>query len=142
MTATSFRLEVVTPERVVFDGSVTSVVFPAVDGLVGVLPNHAPLLAAVDIGPLKVVEEGARQERYLFVSDGFFEVAENHARVLADAGERAEDIDARRAHEAEERARKRLKEAAARPVDFDQIRAERALQRALWRQVLGKRNLT
>ena len=136
---TSFELELVTPERKVYEGRVRSVVFPAPDGLTGILPNHAPLLSAVDLGKLEVEEEGG-QTRFLFVSDGFIEVADNKCRILADIGERAEDIDLDRAEEAVRRARERLKQRGQAANTFDFARAELALQRGLFRLLVARKS--
>jgi F-type H+-transporting ATPase subunit epsilon len=131
--ASAFRLEVVTPEKVVFDGKIVSLKLPAVDGLMGVLPNHAPIVAALAVGPLTAKDEAGR-EIQMVISDGFFEMADHHARVIADAGENAADIDLARAEEAEKRARERLKLASRKEgKDIDFVRAERALSRAIWR---------
>ncbi len=132
MAATVFDLEFVTPEQEVFHGAVRSVVFPAADGLMGVLPNHAPMLSAVEMGELRVVEESG-QEKLLFVSDGFLEVSDNLCRILADVGERAEDIDVERARRAEQRARERLQKRKESQSEIDFLRAELALRRALQR---------
>ncbi|WP_372736075.1 ATP synthase F1 subunit epsilon [Nocardioides sp.] len=139
MAEKSFELEIVTPERSVYKGRAKSLVLPAADGLMGVLPNHAPIVAVLDIGPVKVEEEGGRVIT-LMVSDGFFEMADNKARILADVGEESGKIDIERAREAERRARERLSQRhKATDDDVDFARAERALQRALWRlSVAGK----
>lgn len=141
MAEQTFRLEVVTPVAVVFDGQVTAAQLPAADGLMGVLPNHAPLVCALDLGPVTITDDSGAIHQ-LLITDGFFQVADNHARILADAGESAEDIDVTRAEAAEKRARERLalraqKDTTQRDLDFR--RAERALQRALWRRKLGRR---
>ncbi|MEZ6196120.1 MAG: ATP synthase F1 subunit epsilon [Planctomycetota bacterium] len=137
MSNKSFRLEIVTPEATVYDGQVTSITLPTVDGEIGILANHAALVTAVDIGGVTVVEaDGDRVD--MFVSDGFFEVANNHARLLADVGERAGDIAMDRAEEAEKRARERLESGQHDEIDFDRVRAMRSLQRALWRQRLAR----
>lgn len=138
MSANSFRLQVVTPERVIFDGEVAALQLPASDGLMGVLPNHAPILTALNPGPVTVRGQDGKTN-IMMVSDGFFEMAKNHARILADAGERAEDIDTSRAEESEKRARERLRAAGKRGTDVDFIRAERALQRAIWRLRISKK---
>lgn len=138
MAERAFRLQVVTPERVIYDGRVTSLVLPASDGLMGILPNHAPIVAALAVGPLTAKEESGK-EVHLMVSDGFFEMARDSARVIADAGEKAEDIDMTRAEAAEKRARERLKLSGKKGVDIDFVRAERALAKALWRVKLSRR---
>lgn len=134
MAETAYELEIVTPESVIYQGRVLGMILPAADGLMGVLPNHAPIVAALDIGPVSLREESG-EKRQLLVTDGFFEMADNKARLLTDAGERAEDIDVERARRAEARARERLAvrgtHGTAELVDYE--RAERALQRALQR---------
>ncbi len=137
MAEKSFRLEIVTPEKVVFDGNVESVQVPASDGFMGVLPNHAPLLAELRVGPVSVKEAGGA-ERLMVIADGFLQVADNHAKILANAGERAEDIDVGRAEAAADRARALMKEhGKLEGLPIDMIRAEFALQRALWRLRIG-----
>jgi F-type H+-transporting ATPase subunit epsilon len=129
-----FQLEIITPEKTIFAGSVGALVVPATGGSMGILANHAPLIASLDPGVVKVTgADGALQ--VLAIGGGFVEVAANHARIVADVAERAEDIDEERARSAEERARRRIKEAIP---DMDLVRAEAALARALARiQALG-----
>jgi F-type H+-transporting ATPase subunit epsilon len=130
----TFQFEIITPERTIFSGPVASVVVPATGGKMGILANHAPLVASLDAGPMKVtLPDGAVM--VFALGGGFVEVGGNEARVVADVGEKAEDIDEERARRAEERARKRIREAAP---DMDLVRAEAALARALARiQALG-----
>ena len=133
----TFKLEIITPEQVIFDGPVTSIVVPATGGKLGVLANHAPLISSLEPGPMKVVAPDGTIAIYA-IGGGFVEVANNQARVVADVGERADEIDEERARVAEQRARERLRERAA---DIDIVRAEAALARALARiQALGALN--
>jgi F-type H+-transporting ATPase subunit epsilon len=134
----SFRLEIVTPEKVVYDDQVVSLTLPASDGLMGVWPNHAPILASLSVGEVTITQANGGR-RHFMVSDGFFEMAENHARILANAGETVEEIDIPRAEAALDRARARLKEMGRGKTDVDQVRAELALQRALWRVRVARR---
>jgi F-type H+-transporting ATPase subunit epsilon len=124
-------LRVITPDRIAVDVTADSVVFPAADGLMGVLPRHAPMVAALDAGALTYRSEG--REQVLFVSGGFAEVRANTVRFVTQAGERAEEIDVERAREAERRARERLELARAGRPDVELVRAEAALRRALLR---------
>lgn len=126
--AKTFRLQVITPERVVFDEEVESAVLPGEEGFFGLLANHAPLVAALRIGPVSLRVRG--QRRRLAVAGGVCEFAGNRAVVLTDAAERAEEIDVARARAALERARARL---ADREGNWDHARARAALQRALTR---------
>jgi F-type H+-transporting ATPase subunit epsilon len=130
----TFQLEIITPEKTIFKGEVTSLVVPATEGKMGILANHAPRISSLEAGPMKVV--GADGSISIFaIGGGFVEVADNKARIIADVGEAAEEIDEERAKEAEKRARDRLKGTAP---DMDIARAEIALARALARiQALG-----
>src|SRR6478672_5457228 len=105
----TFQLEIISPEKTLFSGAVTSVVVPATDGKMGILANHAQLIASLEAGPMKVVAADGTTTIYA-IGGGFVEVGDNLARVIADVGERADEIDEERAREAEERARQRLKE--------------------------------
>ena len=100
--ADSLDLQVVTPERVMVHEQVSEVQVPGKDGYFGVLPGHAPLLGELGIGFLSYTVATGR--RYLAVHGGFLEILEDHVRVLADAAERAGEIDIERARAAQRRA--------------------------------------
>jgi len=131
-------LRIITPDRIAIDTPVDSVQFPAADGLMGVLPKHAHMVAALDTGAL-TYKVGGREE-VLFVSGGFAEVRDNTVRLVTQAGEPATEIDEQRAREAEKRARERLEEARQGKKDVDLLRAEAALRRALLRLRVSKRS--
>jgi len=137
----TFRLQIATPERVVIEEDVVALVAPAYDGYLGVMANHAPMIAELRIGEMAVtLADGER--RRLAVSGGLLSVKDNVALVLADAAESAEDIDLTRARAAEERARERLAlpQSMAERGDIDVERAEAALSRAANRtRVAAKR---
>lgn len=135
--ASDLTLRVITPEKVLLDTTASAVKVPATDGLMGILPRHAAMVAALDAGVLTYREGGRDVE--LFVSGGFAEVRQNTVRILATVGERAEDIDLDRAKAAEERARTRLahdRRAAEESVDI--VRANAALRRAIFRLKVGR----
>jgi F-type H+-transporting ATPase subunit epsilon len=130
--AGALTLRVITPERIALDTQVQSVRVPGASGALGILPRHAPMVAALDPGMLFFKADG--KEGKLFVSGGFAEVRDNTVRVVTEAGEKPAEIDEARAREAEKRARERL--AAGRAGDgepVDMLRAEAALKRALMR---------
>lgn len=130
--AGKLTLRVITPDRIVLDTPADAVRVPAVDGLMGFLPHHAHLVAALDLGVLTWREGG--KEHSLFISGGFVEVKQDTVRVISEAGERPADIDVERAREAERRARERLDQArASSTAGIDTLRAEAALHRALMR---------
>jgi F-type H+-transporting ATPase subunit epsilon len=129
------RLEIVTAERVVFSDDVDVVVAPGVEGELGILPHHAPLMSMLLPGELRVRKGG--EELYLAIAGGFLEVRPDRVIVLADAAERAEEIDIARAEAAKRRAEERLK---VHPPELDVARAEAALRRAIARlQVVQRR---
>ena len=126
--ANKIKLEVVTPERVVANEYVDFVAAPGVEGEVGILPLHAPMITSLEIGVLRYTQEGKTEK--IAVTGGFLEVKSNKVVVLANAAERGEEIDVERAEKALERARERL---TRKTPDVDIIRAELAMRRALTR---------
>jgi F-type H+-transporting ATPase subunit epsilon len=129
------RLEFVTPERALVHDDVDEVEIPGEDGYFGVLPGHAPLLAALRPGELWYRKGG--ETYYAFVAGGFVEVLPDRVAILAQVAEKAEDIDIQRAEASKRRAEGRL----ARPTaDLDAERARIALLRSLMRlQVSARR---
>lgn len=100
-------LEIVTAERMVLsDDNVDMVIAPSVDGEVGILPHHAPLLTLLQIGELRV-KKGA-DEQSIVIAGGFLEVLNNKVTVLADVAERSEEIDTAAAEQARTRAQEAL----------------------------------
>jgi len=135
MLPDSIELEVVTPERQVVKETVSEVQLPALAGYLGVLPGHAPLVTELGIGELSYRK--GKDTSHATVVRGFAEVLPGRVIVLAEAAERAEEIDLDRARAARERAEKRLANPNAPGTDWD--RAVFALQRALTRlQVAAK----
>ncbi len=122
------RCEIVTQERVVYDQMVDMVIAPGVQGELGILPHHAPLLTALTPGELRV-KKGEGEESFA-ISGGFMEVLPDHVSVLARSAEYAGEIDLARAEEARARAQKLLREGPP-PGDFSQMVAiETALRRS------------
>lgn len=126
--AEKLQVEIITPERLVLRGEAESLILPATEGYLGVLPRHAPYLAGLNVGVIRY-RQGGNLKR-VAVSGGFFEVNRNKVVVLADTAEKGEEIDIARARRAKERAERRL---AERAPDLDVRRAEFALRRALAR---------
>lgn len=125
----SFKIDIVTAERIVYSEEVDIVIAPGVEGQLGVLPHHAPLMTILQAGEL-VVRKGGEEET-MAISGGFLEVRPDHVIVLADQAERAEEIDADRAEAARKRAEERLKDRKV--AGLDETRAEAALRRAMVR---------
>lgn len=122
------KFEIVTAERVVYSDDVDIVIAPGIQGQMGILPSHAPLMTMLQPGELVVRKDG--EETAMFVSGGFLEVMQDRVTVLADVAERAEEIDVARAEEAKSRAEERLK---GHVPEIDLTRAEAALRRSLVR---------
>jgi len=124
-----FRCEIVTQDRKLYDGPADMVVAPGTEGLMGILPHHAPLLSTLDFGVLTVRYQG--EEQLFTIAGGVIEVLPDGVTVLADSGEQVAEIDEQRA----ESARKRAEELLAKgpPPDTD---AYLAIQAALRRSTL------
>ncbi|MCY9660448.1 F0F1 ATP synthase subunit epsilon [Paenibacillus chondroitinus] len=132
----TFLLEIVTPERKVYAEQANMLVAKGVEGELGILPNHIPLVTPLKISSITVKKQGSKDE-IIAVNGGFMEVRKDKVVILAESAELPEQIDVDRARAAKERAEKRLAETKQDNVDFK--RAEAALQRALNRiSVSGK----
>ena len=127
------HLTVVTPERKVVDRQVDEVVLPGSEGYFGVLPGHAPLLSALQVGEITYRE--GQHRGFVAVAWGFVEVHDNQVSVLADVAEKAEAIERDRARRARDRAAERLKKGS--DVDWDRARA--SLEKAIVRIRLAER---
>ena len=125
----NLRVDIVTAERIVFsEEDVERLIVPGIEGELGVLPLHAPLLTTIKPGVLRVVKGG--EETTMAITGGFIEVRENRVTILADAAERGEEIDVAQAEAARRRAEERL---ASREATVDMVQAETALKQALVR---------
>ncbi len=102
-----FQLSIVTPEKIVLDAQVKSLVVPGTEGYLGILSNHAPLISALKTGRIEF-RDANDQVQLIAVSGGFIEVSNNKATILADAVEYASEIDINRARAAYERQKQRL----------------------------------
>jgi F-type H+-transporting ATPase subunit epsilon len=129
------QVSVVTPDGKVYDGDVDMAVVRTVEGEIGILPNHIPLVAPLTVGAVRL-NKGTTVEK-VAVTGGFVEVRPDQITILAEAAELPSDIDVDRAREAEQRAKKRIESAKSDDIDFK--RAELALKRAINRlDVAGK----
>jgi len=120
------KLDVVTIERIVFSGDVDMVIAPGVEGVLGILPQHAPLITALSEGELRF-KQGA-QVQNLAIAGGYLEILNDRVTVLADSAEHAHEIDVARAEAARARAEQLLREGPTDPVDRSMI--EGALRRS------------
>ena len=114
------RLEIITAEREVYADDVDMLVAPGIEGQLGILPHHAPLMTVLQPGELIIRKDG--EESYLAVTGGFLEVIGNKVTILADACEHSEEIDEERAQAAVDRAREEVSR-----VDANQQLAQAAV---------------
>lgn len=131
----TFLLEIVTPERKVFAEQVNMVVVKGVEGELGILPQHIPLVTPLKIAPVHI-KQGST-DIYIAVSGGFMEVGIDKVIILAESAELPGDIDLERAKTAKARAEGRINDKVEH-IDFH--RAEMALQKALMRINVGEKN--
>jgi F-type H+-transporting ATPase subunit epsilon len=132
----TFKLEVITPDRVVLsDDETVSVTAPGSQGYFGVLAGHAPMMTELKLGKLDF-RRADETSGAMAITGGFFEVFEDKVSVLAESAELAEEIDVERAEQARQRAEERLASASS---DIDAARAQAALQRALNRLHVARR---
>jgi len=139
---TKLTLEIVTPDRALLREEVDEVVVPGSQGEFGVLPGHTPLLSTLKIGELWYRQ--GQEKHYLAIAFGFVEVLPDRVTVLAQVGERAQEIDVQRAERAKQRAEQRLTQAQPHltQIDFDIERARIALMKSLLRLQVASRART
>ena len=132
----TLHLEIVTIEQKVFDDHVNMVIAPGSQGMLGILPRHAPLLTSLNFGELQIKRDG-QEDEFFAISGGFLEVTPNHVVVLADAAEQADEIDLERAEAARKRAEELLSQHQADTIDFSH--AQFALRRSVTRLKVARR---
>ena len=132
------NLKIVTPERIVLDDEVDMVIVRTIDGDRGILPRHAPLLTSLEIGEIRVKDDG--KEQSIASSQGYMEVNSSEVTILVNTAELEDEIDVERALAAKERAQERLEKKSS-EARINEKRAEMALRKALNRvNVAGRDN--
>ena len=129
------HLEIVTPERLAYEDDVDMVVVPGVEGELGILPHHAPLITTLGVGELRI-RKGGSDESFAIVG-GFLQVRPDKVVVMAETADLASDIDLEKAQAARREAERALETAANEPADLANARA--ALQQALLRIRVAER---
>jgi F-type H+-transporting ATPase subunit epsilon len=130
------QCDIITQERTVYSEQVDYVSLPGTEGVMGILPNHAPLLTALAFGEVKIRKDG--DEEYFAIGGGFAEVQPDHVIILADSAEQADEIDFERAQKAREQAEQAMKEGVSEDAaNYAQIEA--ALRRAQIRLDVSRR---
>ena len=133
----TMQLEIITAEQQVYGDEVELVVAPGIEGELGILANHAPLMTALQPGEILIRKDG--EETYLVVTGGFIEVIGNKVTILADACERSDEINEERAQIAVDRARERM---ANQGTDMQLERAVASVRRAQVRLNVVRRRRT
>lgn len=134
--ASNIAIDIITPDRVVYHDDARMVIVPTMDGFLGILPRHAPLVTGVKIGVVKIEKEGA-EDLLISVGSGILEVRPDQVNLVVSSAELPEEIDIDRAMRAKERAEARLREKGASNVD--EARARAALERSVARlKVAGR----
>ena len=129
------QLEIVTPERLVYEDEVDSVNVPGIEGELGILPHHAPLLSILGFGELRIRKGGA-EESFAIVG-GFVQVRPDKVVVMAETADLAAEIDLEKAEEARREAERALESGYSEGADLSAARA--ALQTALMRIRVAER---
>ncbi|MBR6071096.1 MAG: F0F1 ATP synthase subunit epsilon [Ruminococcus sp.] len=106
--AKTFHLEIIATDRVFFSGEVEHLVITAIDGLLGIMAGHEPLVTSLPTGELKYMVDG--RWKYAAISEGFIQVMPDSSIILADTCELPEEIDIKRAQQAKERAEELLRQ--------------------------------
>ncbi len=133
--AGKLRIEIVTGERVILqEDDVDMVLVPGAAGMLGILPQHAPLVTTLSLGELRIKKGGTEQS--ILVFGGFMEVSNDKVLVLADTAERLEELDLARAEDARKRAEVSI---ASRQSTMDLEAAQASLRRANLRLRVGQK---
>ena len=128
-------LEIVTPERLAYSDTVDSVQLPGIEGELGILPHHAPLVSMLGVGELRIRKGGA--EESFAIAGGFLQVRPDRVVVMAETADMASEIDLEKAQQARREAERALEGAATDEVNLAAARA--ALQQALLRIRVAER---
>ena len=133
--ASTIAIDIITPDRIAYHAEVRMAIVPTLDGFLGILPRHAPLVTGVHTGVVKVEKEG-EPDQLISVGSGIMEVLPDQINLVVSSAELPGEIDVNRALRAKERAEDRLK---ARQSGTDEQRARAALERAIARlKVVGR----
>ena len=124
--ASTLKLEIVTPEAMIYSEDVDMVTVPGVEGEMGIYPMHVPLMTQVSSGQL-IARKGGK-DYFLAIGEGFVEIAGDHVSVMTDMAIKADDIDEMKAEEARQRAEARL---AEKLTDEEQATVQAALLHSL-----------
>lgn len=131
--ASTFKLEILTPSRKFYEGDIEMVVAKSIDGEIGIMKGHVPMVVAIGVGPVRIQQNGEWKEAAL--TEGFMEITQEKTVILVDTAEWPEEIDVERARTAKQRAEERLQKQLSK---IEYIRSRAALARALARLKITK----
>lgn len=129
------QLEIVTPERQAYSEEVDAVFCPGIEGELGVLPHHAPLLSMLGVGELRIRTAG--EEEFFAIAGGFVQVRPDKVVVMAELADLSSEIDLEAAEEARNEAERAIQQGFDEPADLARARA--SMERALLRIRVGER---
>lgn len=130
--AKSLTVSIVTPDGQVYENKTPMLIVRTIDGELGILPNHIPVIASLAIDEVRIKQlESDQEDDEIAVNGGFVEFSNNTATIVADSAERQNDIDVSRAENARKRAETRIQNAQQKHDDAELARAQVALRRAM-----------
>jgi F-type H+-transporting ATPase subunit epsilon len=121
----TMHCDIVSAEQQIYSGRVEMIVAAGVEGDLGILPGHAPLLTRLKPGPIRIIKKQQEDEELYYVTGGFLEVQPNVITILADTAVRAEDMDAAAAESAKQQAKEAL-EGQHSEMDYSRAAAQLA----------------
>lgn len=133
--AKNFHLEIIASDRVFYDGDCEHLVITAIDGLIGIMYGHEPLVTSLPTGELKYMADG--KWHYAAISEGFIQVMPDSSIILADSCELPEEIDIKRAEEAKERAEEKMRQKQS---IMEYYHTQAALNRAMNRLKISQKH--
>ncbi|MDE6666291.1 MAG: ATP synthase F1 subunit epsilon [Ruminococcus sp.] len=133
--AKSFHLEIIATDRVFYDGDCEHLVITAIDGLIGIMYGHEPIVTSLPTGELKYMVDG--KWHYVAISEGFIQVMPESSIILADSCELPEEIDIKRAEEARERAKEKMRQKQS---IMEYYHTQAALNRAMNRLKISQKH--
>lgn len=136
----TLHVDIVSAEAAIFSGTAEMVVAPSINGELGILPYHAPLLARLKPGTVRIIRGGETRES-VFVSGGLIEVQPHVVTILADTAQRSRDLDEAAARTVKERVEKELAGHRFAPADYARLKAELDIAVAIIRSLEHLRDL-
>ncbi len=134
------QVQIVTPSGIVYDHRASRVIVKAIDGQLGILPGHTPIIVPLTIDGVRIERISVEKEDIIAVNGGIMEMRDNVCSIIADSAERQRDIDIERAFAAKQRAEEKLSKAEAIHNSKQQKRAEISLRKAINRISVSKHN--